>query len=61
MRQGSESKARKVVTVPPERVRRERAILRLWSGLALIDDECARTLVVSAICCLAENRAEPSR
>jgi hypothetical protein len=62
MRQGGESKSQqKAVTVPRVRVRRERAILRLWSGLTLIDDECTRALVVTAICCLAENSAEPRR
>lgn len=43
------------VGMPPERSdRRQRAIVKLWDGLALIDNRCARALVLSAIVHLAE-------
>lgn len=37
--------------------RRQFAILFLWEGYALLDDECARVLAMSAITHLAEMRA----
>jgi hypothetical protein len=52
---GNSKRIRTEVGTPPdESDRKQRAIVKLWGGLALIDNGCARALVLSAIAHLAE-------